>query len=247
MRADSNRKGGAGFPRGYRAPMTRGLLRLLLVETARGALPPDEPEVLRAAAGLLFRVEHHARRETMHALVTRAPAGSRRAAEAMAREALDVDLQRRLEELVLPRVEPAWVERYARVHGHVGPSDLLVAGPLPHPMVALVALAAAVPGLAAVRPAPEAPRDLGTRLLARRFAAERQRLAVRWVEAPVDGPVFLVLGQARLPPGRPVRAVLVHRERDKRWQVEVAPASADVGAVLAEHAARWPGQHLVTG
>ena len=225
--------------------MLRGLARLLLVATARGILPPDEPEVLRAAGGLLFRFEHRARRDTARALAACAPASSRRAAEAMAREALDVDLQRRLEELVLPRVEPRWLDRYVTVHGEVGADALLVAGRAPHPMLALVALSAVVPELSAVRPGLETPEDWGTRILARRFVAERERVAVRWVDEAVPGPCFCVLGDGPLPLDRVTRAVLVHRERDKRWKLTVTAPVADVRAVLGEHAARWPGQHLV--
>ncbi len=224
----------------------RGFSRLLLVETARGVLPPDEPEVLRALGGLLYRFEHHARRDLMHALMARSGAPTRRAAENLAREALDIDLQRRLEELVLPRVPAARLDRYCDVEGVTGVGDdLLVAGRAPHPMLALVALARALPGLAALRPSPEPAEGPAMRFLAARFAAERETIPARWVDAIPAEACFLVDGVPR-PADRPARAVLVHRARDKRWRV-VVTGRVDVAAALAEHAARWPGQVLVTG
>ncbi len=224
----------------------RGLSRLLLVETARGILPADEPEVLRALSGLLYRFEHHARRDLMHALMARASAPTRRAAEHLAREALDVDLQRRLEELILPRVRPQWLDRYYDVEGASDTGgDLLVAGRAPHPMLALVALAHAVPGLAALRPAREPTDGAAMRFLAARFAAERETIPVRWVDTIPAGPCLLVDGVG-LPADRPARAVLVHRARDKRWRV-VVTGRVDVASALADHAARWPGQVLAGG
>ncbi|MBM4390650.1 MAG: hypothetical protein FJ090_05970 [Deltaproteobacteria bacterium] len=224
----------------------RGISRLCLVETARGILPPDEPEVLRALGGLLYRFEHHARRDLMHALMARSGAPTRRAAESLAREALDVDMQRRLEELVLPRVPPASLDRYCDLEGAADlGDDLLVAGRAPHPMLALVALVRAVPGLAALRPGPEAVEGTAMRFLAARFAAERATIPARWVDSIPLEACFLVEG-APWPADRPARAVLVHRARDKRWRVRVT-GRTDVSRALAEHAARWPGQVIVSG
>jgi hypothetical protein len=76
------------------------LLRLLLEETARGALPPEDPEIVRFVAGIGWRVERALtpRRD----LITRDQARRTfgvtvRTAEAIAREAHDLGLQARLE------------------------------------------------------------------------------------------------------------------------------------------------------
>lgn len=266
----------------------RGLVRAAVVECARNALPPDEPEVLRALAGLGWRAENalrHARADAFLVEARRLPGVGGLAAAALAREAQDVDLQRRLEELVLGRVEPQWLPRYAELSG-LDPSDspgLFLGLSAPHPLVGVRALAAAVPGLCALHPEPASTADNGAidRWMHRRFRELRLRVPVLWTSALAAADLALaegrgvhaVINRARaggaagdieeaivsgtvlgLPlhrfvaerPTAPIRLVLVHRERDKRWCVEItAPVHADeIAPKLAAHVRRWPGQHL---
>ncbi|GDX81416.1 hypothetical protein LBMAG42_32270 [Deltaproteobacteria bacterium] len=266
----------------------RGLLRAALVECARNVLPPDEPEVLRALAGLGWRAENairHARADAFLVEARRLSGVGGLAAEALAREAQDVDLQRRLEELVLGRVEPQWLERYAELSG-VDPLDapaLYVALGAPHPLVGVRALAAVRPGLCALHPASVEPpsASIADRWMHRRFTELRLRVPVLWATDVAAGSgalaegrgVHAVITRARaggaagdieeaitggavlgLPLDRflaqhssaPIRLVLVHRERDKRWRVEITPPvqTHEIAPKLAAHVRRWPGQHL---
>jgi hypothetical protein len=74
--------------------MASALARLLLVELARGILPPDEPEVSRLLSGVLWRLELRSRRDRIRALhrAARALGVGSRTAEGLVREANDVDL-----------------------------------------------------------------------------------------------------------------------------------------------------------
>lgn len=266
----------------------RALVRAALVECARNVLPPDEPEVLRAVAGLGWRAENairHTRADAFLVEARRLPGVGGLAAAGLAREAQDVDLQRRLEELVLGRVEPQWLDRYVELSGvDVGGSPGLYLGlGAPHPLVGVRALAAVRPGLCALHPALTEPPDAGAaeRWMHRRFAELRLRVPVLWTsdlaaadEALKEGRgVHSVITRARaggaagdieeaiasgtvlgVPLDRflaaraaaPLRLVLVHRERDKRWRVEItAPVqSHEIAPKLAAHVRRWPGQHL---
>lgn len=263
-------------------------MRASLVECARNVLPPDEPEVLRALGGLLWRAEKAVRPRRAEAFVE---AASRlfdmhdRAAERLAREGHDADLQRRLEELVLGRVEPAWLDRYLDLSGLVRddpPACFLSLG-APHPLAGVCALARARPGLSALHPGlpPTQGATRADRWLHQRFTELRMRVPVLWSdtleaapralaegrdvhavltrslgEAPVtdvEGAIAggRVLGEAlpnflaALAPA-PVRLVLVHRERDKRWRIEITSEvkAVEIAPTLAAHVRRWPGQHL---
>lgn len=265
-----------------------GWVRATLVECARNVLPPDEPEVLRALSGVLWRVEKAIRPRRAEAFVEAAArlfAMHDRAAERLAREGHDADLQRRLEELVLGRVEPAWLDRYLDVSGLVpdDPPACFLALAAPHPLAGVCALARARPGLTAIHPAlPPIPgATWADRWLRNRFTELRMRVPVLWsdtaaaaapalaegrdvhavltrslgeapvtdVERAIEGgrvvgetlPDFL----ASLAPA-PVRLVLVHRERDKRWRIEITAAVKleEIVPRLAAHVRRWPGQHL---
>ncbi len=262
----------------------RAYVRALMVECVRGGLPADAPEVIRAASAVAWHVESWVRPGRAAALAQEAarrfdvPHG---AARAMAREASDVDLQRRIEEVVLAGVEPFWLGRYARVEGLAAadPPALLVGLGAPHPLLCAYALAVARPGLVALHglcTAAEAP-CAADRWLRERFTEWRERLPVTWEADPAcvgavlrsGRPVYAVvqpqpgaggvglddptvLGRpltavvASLPPGTPVRAALVHRERDKRWWVEVTPPLVGAALVdtLSAHVRRWPAQVL---
>ncbi len=199
-----------------------GWVRFGLVEMARNVLPPDEPEVLRALAAGLWRLERAGRPERHLALVAAARSGlgvSSRTAEALAREAQDVDLQRRMEELILGRMEPWWHERYLVVEGvPAGDTPVLFLGlGAPHPLAAVLALAAARPGLCALHPALPPGGARADRLLASRFNLMRERVPALWSSRVEDGAAALREGRsvhaalrrdlAGGPAGDPLRAI----------------------------------------
>ncbi len=240
-----------------------GLLRLTLVELARNGLPPEEPEVLRALAGLSWRLELQTRGARAAAWLAAAHdifGANVRTAEALLREAHDLDLQRRLEDLLVGRLEPEWLGRYVEVSSIPEGASRFLLLSAPHPLLTLRALAAARPGLAVVdAPEPEAA-DATDRRLQARFAAARGQVPVLW-ERSVEA-ANRAAGEGRavacvVRPARPVRdvatalengavagtpvgeasgaapvvAVLVHRSRDKRWRVELGPEEAPAAAL----------------
>ena len=252
----------------------RGWVRALLVEVARGGLPPETPEILRAASAVWARVEAQVRPDRAAAMVEVAKTffgESPRAAEAMLREAHDVDVQRRLEELLLWRLEPAWLERYARVDGlePQGEPSTFVTLAAPHPWLVVTVLGHALPGLGGVVDAtPGGRRDRG---LAARFdranaALPAERLtweaanAVRgrrnllWAASLGPGGGSRAAGAGSLRVGGlpirevqgPLRPVTVTRERDKRWRVVVGPSGdfADAESAFHQAVARTPAQFL---
>jgi hypothetical protein len=266
-----------------------GWVRLAMVEVARNVLPPDEPEVLRALAAATWRMERAGRPERHAALVAAARESfsvSSRTAEALAREAQDVDLQRRLEELILGRMEPWWLDRYVRVEGlpESGTPALFVGLGAPHPLVAVVALAAARRGLCALHPPLVVGEGRADRLLGERFTVLRERVPALWTSRSADaidalregrsvhatlvrdhagaaagdpqreieggavlGAPWRTLTASARACGAEVRAVEVHRQRDKRWCVAVSPPLPDpeLAPRLAAHLQRWPGQNLL--
>ena len=245
------------------------LRTLALVEIARGILPPESPEVLRAIAGLTWRFEGYVRRPRGGILTERARASgaSTRSVEGMVREALDLDLQRRLEELILPRVEPEWLDRYAvteppgEAHG-----TLLIGLSSPHPLIAVAALSTVFPAMGSVPPLAATGTSWAARRLQAHFDHNRAQMRVLWLApeqltahlanghpafvtteriaggplAPAHAAHLAIVGEV------PTRPVLVHRARDKRWRISVGERGSfvDTCAALAQHAARWPGQHL---
>jgi hypothetical protein len=87
-------------------------------------------------------------------------------------------------------------------------------------------------------------------------------MRVRWLVRSQDGPLadgssgpcFVAVQAGRsldfsLPERARVQPVFVHRERDKRWRVQIGEVgtSRDAEAALVEHARRWAGQHLAPG
>lgn len=170
------------------------LFTLALVGIARGVLPPESPEVLRALAGLTWRIEARFRDSTGLTQRARALGVSARAAEGLVREAMDLDLQRRLEELILSRVEPEWLHRYALLEPTSGrnadapeiPADvggaLLLGLPHPHPLIGALALSQHFPMLGCLSPPSAAATSWSARRLRHRFAEERSRMRCRWIE-----------------------------------------------------------------
>ncbi|MDP2304770.1 MAG: hypothetical protein Q8P18_01925 [Pseudomonadota bacterium] len=172
------------------------LMRWALEETLRGALSPEEPEILRFLAGIGWRFEQ--RLTPGRALLLRDEArrcfgANVRTATAIVREAQDLALQARMERLVLPRMRGEELDAVARVEGapgvpgapglvlypHGGNVDLLLA-----------ALARRSPGLVVFSARGLPPATLGgfgavrpTRInsrLARRRAEDDARLPIRW-------------------------------------------------------------------
>lgn len=182
-------------------PFPRGWFRAAATECARSSLPPDEPEVLRAVAGVAWRLEHRLRARRAAAFVDearRSLGANVRAAEGLAREAHDTDLQRRLEELVLGRVEPEWFGRYAELEGVAtdAPALFLALG-APHPLIGVHALALARPGLVALHPDPvDLPGPRADRWLRARFSTLRHALPVEWSAAFEHAATALAAGRS---------------------------------------------------
>lgn len=228
------------------------LFTLALVGIARGILPPESPEVLRALAGLTWRLEARFRGPGALAEHARALGVSARAAEGLVRESRDLDLQRRLEELILARVEPEWLDRYAVVepvlvegsNASDVPEDigsaLLVGLPQPHPLIAALALSHHLPGLACVTPAETVGISWTARRLHRQFAAERASMRCNWIGVTAIEP--------HLAGGQPVFATLrelnfrgAELSLSGREPVGAAPTSVPVHPVLVRRARdkRW--------
>lgn len=164
------------------------LLRSALVTTARESLPPENPEVLRFFSGLLWRWERRGRRERATALADEARrllGCSLRTANTLAREAHDVSLQARLEELVLPRMDPMLLELYLRQDGELPERGVVVLPRAGNPLLLITLLAWRRPGLVCMqrRPLDGARGRIGT-AMARRFEAEQSRLPVLWEPDP---------------------------------------------------------------
>lgn len=175
------------------------LLRWGFETLMREGLPPDEPELVRLLAGVGWRLEARVTGGRWAMFVDEARRTFRvsvRTAESAAREAYDLGLQARLEELIVPRLGPEGLADWVRVRGGVPPGSLVVyphAGSLP---VMVAALAWAHPGLVVFRARGVAPPDhraigsiaptLVNRHLALRHGEEESRLPVRWTNNPAD-------------------------------------------------------------
>jgi hypothetical protein len=153
----------------------------------RGAFPPENPEVLRLVASVAWRFEpwrHPGLARAMWEEARRSFGLEDRAAGQACREANDLQLQARLEALVVPHVPPDLLPAYVEVRGEA-PSPSLILFPRMGAVLTMVsALGARLPGLVAWlgRRAP-AQGPLG-RALDRRHADERRRLPVRWEHEP---------------------------------------------------------------
>lgn len=164
------------------------LLRSALVTTARESLPPENPEVLRFFSGLLWRMERRGRHERANALADEARrllGCSTGTAATLTREAHDVSLQARLEELVLPRMDPALLDLYLRQDGDLPDRGVVVLPRAGNPLMLVTLLAWRRPGLVCMqrRPLDGARGRVGT-AMARRFEAEQSRLPILWEPDP---------------------------------------------------------------
>ncbi len=165
----------------------------------REGLPPDEPELVRLLAGVGWRLEAKltsGRWAMFIDEVRRVFRVNVRTAESAAREAYDLGLQARIEELIVPRLGPDALRDWVRVRGDLAPGSLVLyphAGSLP---VMVAALAWAHPGLVVFRARGVAPPDhraigsiaptLVNRHLAHRHGEEESRLPARWTNDPDD-------------------------------------------------------------
>lgn len=187
-------------------------LRLLAVTTARESLPVENPEVVRLLAGLGWRLERRLRPGRAADLLREATesfGASPATAESMAREAHDVALQARLEELILPRMPRVQLGRYVVVDGEVGGGSLVVMPRAGNPLLGVAALAWRLPGLVVVQEPPTAHAPPAAQRLARRFEAEQSRLPVLWEPNPAsiaahlrEGRVVVVFPDDRFLPER---------------------------------------------
>ena len=164
------------------------LLRYALVTTARESLPQENPEVLRTFAGLLWRLERRGRQERARVLedeARRLLGCSAGIATTLAREAHDVSLQARLEELVLPRMDPALLHQYVRVDGALPEQGVVVFPRAGNPLLLIALLAWRRPGLVCMQRSPlDGARGRLRTAMARRFEHEQGRLPVLWEPAP---------------------------------------------------------------
>lgn len=184
------------------------LVQWVLEETLRGALPVDEPEILRFLAGVGWRFERYMtpRRALLLKEEARRCFGANvRTATAIVREAQDLALQAQLERLVLPRMRQDQLEAVVRLEGAPGvfgaPGEPGLFGPQGAPAVVLyphtanadlllVALAWRSAGLVvfSARGQPPVPTSTAGSVgpawinnrLERSRAADDSRLPIRW-------------------------------------------------------------------
>ncbi len=191
------------------------LARWFIEEAMRGALPPEEPEILRVLAGLGWRVERAltpARGRLTADEVRRTFGVSGRTAGAILREAQDLALQARLEALVLPRMRGAEVSAIVQVEGTVVTPAVVLYPHAPNLLLLAAALAQRSPGLVVFsarglppaqegghpsadppRPGPLRPSWINRRLTRRRLT-EEARLPIHWETDPGALPGWLERG-----------------------------------------------------
>lgn len=160
----------------------------LLEETARGALPPEEPGVLRLLSGVAWRLDRAlapVRAAHMAEEVRRTFGVSGATLASVVREAHDVGLQARLEELLVPRLDDAQLARFVQVTPNIralGGPALVVYPHAGNLLVLLAALARRTEGLVVF-----AEREGGGAPSARRRGrreAEEARLGITWETDP---------------------------------------------------------------
>lgn len=180
------------------------LARLAFEETVRGALPPEEPEILRFLGGVGWRFEQAltpTRAQLLAEEIRRTFGGSVRQAGAILREAQDLALQGRMEALVLPRMGAEHLDQVARVEGTFAPPALVLFPHAGNVLLLVTALARRWPGLVAfgprglppVPPGGAPPSRIERRLAARRMDDE-SRLPIRWETDPAALPAWLAAG-----------------------------------------------------
>ncbi len=174
------------------------LAQLVVEATLRGALPPEDPEILRFLGGLGWRFEQRltpVRAQVMADEVRRCFGGSARETGAIVREAADMALQARLEHLVVPRMSRAELDQVVRADlPPLTHPTLLLFAHAGNPLLLVAALAARLPGLVVFG---ERPAVAGTRLrqaLVRGRRADEDRLPIRWESDPHALPAWLARG-----------------------------------------------------
>lgn len=183
------------------------LARWAFEETLRGALPPEEPEILRFLGGVGWRFEQRltpARARLTADEARRTFGVTARTAGAIVREAQDLALQARMEALVLPRMAPEDVDQLARVAGTVAPPALVLYPHAGNTLLLVTTLARLHPGLVVFGARglpPEEVRAEGpvratwlNRRLADRRAEDEARLPIRWESDPDALPGWLAAG-----------------------------------------------------
>lgn len=174
---------------------------LLAEETARGALPPEEPGVIRLLSGVGWRLDRmlapgrHAR---MAEEVRRTFGGNDATVAQIVREAHDVGLQARLEALLLSRMDDTQLDRVVRLQPNIralgGPAWVVY----PHAgnLLAMVtALARRAEGLVLFGRREARP---GCGVCERRWLRRREeeeRLGVTWEEDPTALPRWFQAGR----------------------------------------------------
>lgn len=172
------------------------LLRAGFEETVRGALPPEEPEILRFLGGVGWRFGQRltpARARLVAEEARRTFRVTARTAGAVVREAQDLGLQARMEELVVPRMG-AELDQIVRVDGSFAAPALVLYPHAGSVRLLQAALARRWPGLVVFGARglpPEGPAavgpDRGTRInrfLQARRRDDEARMAIRWEEDP---------------------------------------------------------------
>lgn len=193
--------------------------RLFLEELTRNAIPPESPEILRAASGASWRmvkVLKPMRHAVMVDELRRSFRMNVRTAESAAREAQDVGLQSRLEKMLSPQITD--FAPYIRIEGHFPEGSLLVTPSVSTIPLFHAALAARYPGLVVFRQRGLPENGMGplkdTRI--NRYALYKRqsydaRLPILWESDPE------ALGEA-LREGR--RVVVAFDDRAwKNWQI----------------------------
>lgn len=241
-----------------RGTLPADVVRWALGGTATETLPTDQPEILRFMAGVGWRVEKQWRRQRAALMVEEARATfgvNMRTAQALAREAHDVDLQSRLEELVVPRLAAGELDSLVRVTGTLGPG-LMVLPRMGNWLMAVAAVAWRHPGTV-VMAGQVNPSGWVRKVLFREREKEEARLPVMWERDAGALSEHLRAGRlvmcrledrgwtsyrrekflgrvamlARDPwdaarhAGVPVWPTEIHREHDKSWALRVGSAT----------------------
>jgi hypothetical protein len=196
-----------------------------------GLLPPEEPELVRLVAALGWRVEAgffparaRRRREIAASTFALPPRGAR----ALVREASEIDLQSRVEAIMLPRLPASEIQRWVRLRGvPPAPPFLALAPSVGSWMAAVVGLAQVARDLVAVDPLPrpDAPLARARHAL---HARARRSSPVTWEPDAAAAAVHLRAGRA-----------VIARADMLAWG-DGAPGAAREGAFLAAAAARAP-------
>lgn len=196
-----------------------------------GLFPPEEPELVRLAAALaspieaaIFSARSRRRREIATAHLGIPP----RAARALERESNEIDVQSRVEAIMLPRLPAAELARWVRVQGEPPGAPFLALAPsVGSWMAVVVGLAQVTADLVAVDPLPRPDAPLAK---ARHALHARARK-----DSPAQWEPDVMATVAHLRAGRAVVA-----RADLRAWGPGAPGEVREGGVLAAAAAGVP-------